>query len=91
MTGRWHVNSSFFLIAFWFSKLKSYCEQIVAIHIRVENIVEILCLSDTHNTPLLKEQAITFICNHLDVMRERAEMKQLSSSLLLEIFQQLQL
>ncbi|XP_062501325.1 uncharacterized protein LOC134178464 [Corticium candelabrum] len=76
---------------FLVSKLKSYCEQIVAIHIRVENVVEILCLSDTHNTPRLKEQAITFICNLLDVMRERAEMKQLSSSLILEIFQQLRL
>ncbi|XP_062517173.1 NHL repeat-containing protein 2-like [Corticium candelabrum] len=70
---------------FLVSKLKSYCEQIVARHIRVENAVEVLCLSDTHNTPLLKEQAITFICNHLDVMRGRAEMEQLSSSLLLEI------
>ena len=70
---------------FLVSKLKSYCEQIVARHIRVENAVEVLCLSDSHNIPLLKEQAITFICNHLDVMRGRAEMEQLSSSLLLEI------
>ncbi|XP_062517166.1 uncharacterized protein LOC134192443 [Corticium candelabrum] len=72
---------------FLVSKLKSYCEQIVARHIRVENAVEVLCLSDTHNIPLLKEQAITFICNHLDVMKGRAEMEQLSSSLLLEIIQ----
>ena len=70
---------------FLVSKLKSYCEQIVVGWIRVENAVEVLCLSDTHNIPLLKEQAITFICNHLDVMRGRAEMEQLSSSLLLEI------
>ena len=76
---------------FLVSKLKSYCEQIVAIHIRVENAVEVLCLSDAHNTPLLKEQAITFICNHLDVMRGRAEMEQLSSSLFLEIIQKLRL
>ena len=53
---------------FLVSKLKSYCEQIVVGRIRVENAVEVLCLSDTHNIPLLKEQAITFICNHLDVM-----------------------
>ncbi|XP_062516937.1 uncharacterized protein LOC134192238 [Corticium candelabrum] len=76
---------------FLVSKLKSYCEQIVAIHIRVENAVEVLCLSDAHNTSLLKEQAITFICNHLGVMRGRAEMEQLSSSLFLEIIQKLQL
>ena len=76
---------------FLVSKLKSYCEQIVAIHIRVENAVEVLCLSDTHNIPLLKEQAITFISNHLGVMRGRAEMEQLSSSLLLEIIQELSL
>ena len=72
---------------FLVSKLKSYCEQIVAGQIRVENAVEVLRLSDTHNVPLLKEQAVTFICNHIDVMRERAEMKQLSSSLFLEIFE----
>ena len=69
---------------FLVSKLKSYCEQIVTIHIRVENAVEVLC-------PLLKEQAITFVRNHLDVMRGRAEMEQLSSSLFLEIIQKLQL
>ena len=47
------------------SKLKRFCEQIVARQIRVENAVKVLCLSDTHNTPLLKQQAITSICNHL--------------------------
>ena len=73
------------------SKLKSYFEQIVAGQIRVENAIEILCWSDTHNIPLLKELAITFICCHLGVMRERAEMEQLSFSLLLEIVQKLRL
>ena len=66
-------------------RLKSYCETTLARQIRVENVVEILCLSDTHSIPLLKEQAITFICKHHDVTKDRAEMKRLTSSLIIEI------
>ena len=75
------ILSDHFLV----SKLKSYCETTLARQIRVENVVEILVLADTQNIPMLKKQAITFICKHRAVMVDRDEMKKLSPSLLFEI------
>ena len=55
--------------------------------IDLENVVELLYLSDMHQAMELKRMSINFTMQYFDIVTKREDFKKLSKSILLELLQ----
>merc|ERR1719188_1073161 len=68
-------------------RLKRLCEKHLVALIDLENVVELLHLSDMHQAAELKRMSINFTMQYFDIVTKREDFKKLSKSILLELLQ----
>ena len=68
-------------------RLKRLCEKFLVAMIDLENVVELLYLSDMHQAMELKRMSINFTMQYFDIVTKREDFKKLSKSILLELLQ----
>jgi hypothetical protein len=66
-------------------RLKRLCEKYLVSIIDLENVVELLYLSDMHQAMELKRMCINYTMSHFDIVTKKEEFKKLSKSILLEL------
>ena len=68
-------------------RLKRLCEKYLVAMIDLENVVELLYLSDMHQAMELKRMSINFTMQYFDIVTKREDFRKLSKSILLELLQ----
>jgi len=68
-------------------RLKRLCEKYLVAMIDLENVVELLYMSDMHQAMELKRMCINFTMQYFDIVTKREDFKKLSKSILLELLQ----
>jgi len=68
-------------------RLKRLCEKFLVQAIDLDNVVELLHLSDMHHAIELKRMCINYTMLHFDIVTKKEEFKKLSKSILLELLQ----
>ena len=68
-------------------RLKRLCEKFLVHMIDLENVVELLYLSDMHQAMELKRMCINFTMQYFDIVTKREDFRKLSKSILLELLQ----
>lgn len=68
-------------------RLKRLCEKYLVALIDLENVIELLYLSDMHQAVELKRMCINFTMQYFDIVTKREEFKKLSKTILLELLQ----
>lgn len=63
------------------------CEKYLVGMIDLENVVELLYMSDMHQAMELKRMCINFTMQYFDIVTKREDFKKLSKSILLELLQ----
>ena len=66
-------------------RLKRLCEKYLVALIDLENVIEMLYLSDMHQAVELKRMCLNFTIQYFDIVTKRPEFKKLSKSILLEL------
>ena len=66
-------------------RLKRLCEKYLVSLIELENVIELLYLSDIHQAMELKRMSINYTLNYFDILTKREDFKKLSKSILLEL------
>ena len=66
-------------------RLKRLCEKYLVALIGLENVIELLYLSDMHQAMELKRMCINFTMQFFDIVTKREEFRKLSKSILLEL------
>ncbi|XP_057326789.1 speckle-type POZ protein B-like [Microplitis mediator] len=60
--------------------LKDRCAMILSVNLNIDNVLRLLELSETYNSVVLKQRAITFIINNRDEIINLSEFKELCES-----------
>ena len=68
-------------------RLKRLCEKYLVALIDLENVIELLYLSDLHQAVELRRMCINFTMQYFDIVTKREEFKKLSKTILLELLQ----
>lgn len=68
-------------------RLKRLCEKYLVALIDLENVIELLYLSDMHQAVELKRMCINFTIQYFDIVTKREDFKKLSKTILLELLQ----
>jgi hypothetical protein len=68
-------------------RLKRLCEKYLVALIDLENVIELLYLSDMHQAVELKRMSINFTMQYFDILTKREDFKKLSKTILLELLQ----
>ena len=68
-------------------RLKRLCEKFLVQLIDLDNVVELLYLSDLHQSMELKRLCINFTMQYFDIVTKREDFRKLSKSILLELLQ----
>ena len=66
-------------------RLKRLCEKFLVQMIDLENVVELLYLSDMHQAIELKRMCINYTMIYFDIVTKREDFKKLSKTILLEL------
>ena len=66
-------------------RLKRLCEKYLVALIDLENVIELLYLSDMHQAMELKRMCINFTMQFFDIVTKREEFRKLRKSILLEL------
>ena len=66
-------------------RLKRLCEKYLVSLIELENVIDLLYLSDIHQAMELKRMSINYTLNYFDILTKREDFKKLSKSILLEL------
>jgi hypothetical protein len=68
-------------------RLKRLCEKYLVGMIDLDNVIELLYLSDMHQAMELKRMCINFTMAYFDIVTKKDDFKKLSKSILLELLQ----
>ena len=68
-------------------RLKRLCEKYLVAVIDLENVTELLYLSDMHQAVELKRMCINFTMQYFDIVTKQEGFRKLSKSILLELLQ----
>ncbi len=68
-------------------RLKRLCEQHLVNSIEIENVIQLLYLSDIHQALELRRMCLNFCAAHFDVISKREELHKLKKSTLIELLQ----
>ena len=68
-------------------RLKRLCEKYLVSLIELENVIELLYLSDMHQAVELKRMCINYTMMYFDIVTKREDFKKLSKNILLELLQ----
>lgn len=68
-------------------RLKRLCEKYLVAMIDLENVIELLYLSDLHQAVELKRMCINYTMQYFDIVTKRDDVKKLSQNILLELLQ----
>jgi hypothetical protein len=66
-------------------RLKRLCEKFLVSIIDLDNVVELLCLSDMHQAMELKRMCLNYAMQYSDIVTKRQDIKKLSKSVLIEL------
>ena len=68
-------------------RLKRLCEKYLVAVIDLENVTQLLYLSDLHQAVELKRMCINFTMQYFDIVTKQEGFRKLSKSILLELLQ----
>jgi len=67
-------------------RLKTLCEKYLVHRITVENVIEVINISDLHGANYLKESALDFMLGNRERIIETQDITRMSKNLLIELY-----
>ncbi len=67
-------------------RLKTLCEKYLVHRITVENVIEVINISDLHGAHYLKESALDFMLGNRERIIETQDIAKMSKNLLIELY-----